>query len=171
MLKIVFSSSLIILWISGSQLISINISWMDMVIRIAGAQIVILGVLCIYSSIGDMILLKERRETVKINIETEKKFSKNRSVKYIQSLLETNDIIEISILSNNCIVKLGASSECNPGNSLFFNKSYYIDDRSFDSMEDLEKVLNSFSIKGEICVLKIDGVYLDSNETGDTSLS
>ena len=100
-IKIVLCSLLVVLLISRNYLIHINNSLWKTIIDIVCFQVVILSILCIYLSIGEMILLKERKKEDKINIEKARTYSKTHHVDYILSLLEENDIIEISGLEMN----------------------------------------------------------------------
>ena len=73
-------------------------------------------------------------------------------------LLKENDIIEFSMFSNNKVIKFGASCECSPGDSKFFDKRYSIDDRENVSIEELKEYLYTCSPDGKICIMEIDGV-------------
>lgn len=157
-IKIVLCSLLIVLLISRNYFIHINNTLWKTIIDIVCFQAGILSILCIYLSVGEMLLLNERKKEDKINIENAKMHSKIYSVDCILSLLEENDIIELSILSNDQTVKLGASSDCRPGNTLFFDKNYYIGNKNNISIEELRETILHYSTDSKVCVIAIDGV-------------
>ena len=131
---------------------------MDVVFRIIGCIVVVASAFCIYMAIAEMILLHERRLESGIDIELAISNSKNYATDYIISLMQKNDIIEFLIVSNNKIIKLGASSNSHNGSSKFFDKRYYISDQENITIEVLSEVINKYSIDGKICVIKIDGM-------------
>lgn len=157
-IKIVLCSLLVVLLISRNYLIHINNSLWKTIIDLVCFQVVILSILCIYLSVGEMILLNERKKEDKINIEKARTYSKTHHVDSILSLLEENDIIEISILSNDQIIKLGASSDCHPGSSHFFDKNYYINSKNGITIEELRGIINNYSTNSKVCVVAIDGI-------------
>lgn len=162
-IKIVLCSLLVVLLISRNYLIYINNSLWKTIIDIVCFQVVILSILCIYLSVGEIILLNERKKEGKINIENDRKHSKTYSVDYILSLLEKNDIVEISILSKDQIIKLGASSDCYPGRSHFYNKNYYVNNKNDITIEELRGIINNYSTKGKVCIIAIDGVLINNH--------
>jgi hypothetical protein len=143
---------------SSGYFIHINNSFWNFIIAIASFLIGMLSILCIYVSIGEMILLNERKNKDKINIEKAMKNGKYYSVDYVLSLLEKNDIIDMLILSKDQIIKLGASSDCNPGSSSFFDKEYYVNDKNNVTVEELNEMINFYSTDSKVFVVAIDGV-------------
>ena len=113
-------------------------------------------VIVVIVSLGVAILTTKKED--KINIEKARTYSKTHHVDYILSLLEENDIIEISILSNDQIIKLGASSDCHPGSSHFFDKNYYINSKKGITIEELRGIINNYSTNSKVCVVAIDGI-------------
>ena len=156
-IKIVLCSLIVVLLISRNYLIHINSLLWNTAIGIVCFQVVGLSILCIYLSICEIILLNDRKKEDKVNIENARLHSRTYSVDHILSLLEKNDIIEISIISNAQIIKLGASSDCCPGNSHFFDKSYYINNNDA-TIEELREIINNYSTNSKVCVISIDGV-------------
>lgn len=155
-LKIIFFSLLIVLLINRNYLVRINSYFWNTVFSIVCFIIVILLSLCIYLAVGEIILLSERRAKANMDTETIISYCKYFSVDHVLSLIELNDIIEISIISNNRIIKIGASSDCCPGSSEFFNKSYFINDMDNVTIEYLCETINNFSVNGKVCVVAID---------------
>ena len=89
-LKILFCCVLIVLIINRRELINIDNPYFDGLLTVLSLILGILSVLRIYISGAEMFLLYERRTEAKINIKKLKKQSRNYSVEYIISLLETN---------------------------------------------------------------------------------
>lgn len=156
-IKIVLCCLLVALLISRNYFIHINSSFWNTIIGIVCFQMVILSILCIYLSVGEIILLNEHKNDAQININNAMTHCKTHSVDYILSLLERNDIIEISILSDDQIIKLGASSDSHPGSSYFFDKNYYVNNKNNITIKELREVINNYSTNGKICVIAIDG--------------
>ena len=84
--------------------------------------------------------------------------SKQYTIDEIVSMVEVNDVIEIQIVSKSKTVKIGASSDCKNGSSKFFDKLYYIDDKTFEEIKDFKSELLSYAISGQISVLFIDDI-------------
>lgn len=180
--KIVLCVFVIVTLINRDEFINIKDSLWSVILSAVCVLICILSILCIYLSFGEILLLKERRDNDKIDVENAQKHSFNYSIDIIFSLLEGNDVIEISIISNNQIISVGASSDCSPGSSLFFDKSYYINKSYEISFKELQEKLNKYSVDGEVCVVTIDGMSptnfkIDeyntrnsTNNTGDGSM-
>lgn len=57
----------------------------------------------------------------------------------IISLLINNDIIEIYAIYKNNVFKFGSSSECKQRDAKFYDKEYYIDNKSFKTIGSLKK--------------------------------
>lgn len=130
----------------------------DAIVGIVCAITVVLSFFCIYISIADIILLNERKKDSGTNKEHTTVPKYEYSVEDIISLLKKNDIIEMSILSNNQLIKLGASSDCHVSNSRFFNKKYYIDKNYNITIDNLHSILLSHAQNGTIFVVSIDDV-------------
>ena len=70
------------------------------------------------------------------------------------------------IISNKQVIKLGATSDSHPGNSMFFDKCYYIDNQNDITIENLKNRIIDYSINNKICVIAIDGIPpISSNKT------
>ena len=161
----VLSIVLLVLSFPLTRHISENHPFVGIVIRIVNVAIVLISVLRIYLSFGEVLLLAERREEAKkanLNTKVAATKGKNVSVDSIISLLESNDVIEIWIVAKNQNIKLGASSDSKQGSSKFFDKAFYIDDNDNVTIEDLRKALDNYSVEGKVCVFEIDGVSPNS---------
>ncbi len=161
--KILFCCVLIVLIVNRRELINIDNPYFDGLLTVLSLILGILSVLRIYISCAEMFLLYERRTEAKINIKKLKKQSRNYSIEYIISLLETNDIIDILIVYKNQIIRVEASSENFPSSSKFVNKKYAID-KHFVTLEEIKEKLNTFNVNDRICVISIDDLPPTNHE-------
>ena len=159
-LKIISCSFLIALLLIGRiYFFRIDNLFVDSIVGIACALIIILCVLCIYISSGEMLLLHERRVYSTADIKKLISKSKNYPIAIVLSLLEENDIIEFSIVWENQIVTFGVASDSQNGSSRFFDKTYYFNNfNDCIPIEEFKDKLNSYSLNGELCVIAIDGM-------------
>lgn len=74
------------------------------------------------------------------------------------NLVKENDIIEFEIKSTSGIIKVGSSSDCKLGDSVFFDKRFYIEQNEYLTAEEFETNLLQYGIDGIINVIAIDGV-------------
>ena len=156
--KMFFSAMIIALSLVGRMHFDIKNSFINIIVGMIGALLIVLSVACFNFAICDIILLSERRAKSRLNIESAMKNSKSYSVNSIISLLNENDIIEISIIYGGRIIHLGASSDNHSGSSKFFDKRYYFDGEEDVTPETLKKRLSEYSNDGKIDVALIDGV-------------
>lgn len=128
---------------------------------IIGVLCTIVGIVCIYCTYISAFELFEvhgsRTKTVNIYTEAIER-SEVYSTDEIVSLVKNNDIIEIRIISNDKIIKIGSSSDCKVGSSKFFNKLFYVDKKEFIKIEDFRDTIQLYSDSGQITVITIDGV-------------
>ena len=115
------------------------------------------AIFCIGISGSELIIVSDNLDLEK------KKYSKKLkhkpySIDKIISMVTQNDIIEIEILLENKIVKIGASSDCNRRTGAFFDKVYYIADTEYRNIEDFCVELEGTSKEGVFPVVSIDGV-------------
>ena len=167
-IKIIVSIVLILVLIHRNDIIPITIhidfnsevvkEVITEVITLLIVAIVFVCIHCIYMSIGELSVVKENRAKGKILSGDIIVKSKQYTVDEIVCMAETNDIIEIQIVSKNRAVKIGSSSDCKNGSSKFFDKLYYIDGVMYKNIKDFESELLSYAINGRISVLFIDGI-------------
>ncbi len=127
---------------------------LDTLIGIAVAAIVVLSVLRIYVSLAEIIAVHDN---------TSRKSSKQcreLSISDIVSLIEKNDIVELSVLfpGNNRSCKIGASSNSKRGRSQLVDKRYYIDDSEFVDIISFIHEMNNIAKNGTVKVISIDGI-------------
>ena len=111
-----------------------------------------------YISVSEIILIHEKREKVKIDLNHALKYSKEFSIEEILSLLVANDIIEIWIVSNNKIIEIGSSSDCREGSAQFFDKRYYVNDNEFTNIDQLRTEILPYFVDEKVKVISIDGI-------------
>ena len=128
---------------------------------IEGVFCVALGIaciLCIEISFAQLLVVHDNR--LKKQELTSKQTEKVRRfpIEKIISLSRDNDIIEFKIVSKGTCLNIGASSDNKPGDSVFFDKLYYIGNREYDNLESFMEELKKYSIDGQISVVLIDGL-------------
>ena len=156
--KLVLSSLLIVVLIERGHFYTINSPSWKVVEGALVVAVLVLSVLCIYISLCEVLLLYERNKKGKKDLEKAMARSKNLSVSYILSLLEDNDIVEMLIAYEQCIVTVMASSDSRHGSSKFFDKQYAIDDEEYLEFATFKEALLPYAIDGAFCVIEIDGV-------------
>ena len=72
--------------------------------------------------------------------------------------MENNDIIEIEIISDKKVVKVGSSAVSDMGESRFSDKRFYIGDKEIIQLNDFRRELEMYSTDGYYQVALIDGV-------------
>lgn len=105
-----------------------------------------------------MILLSERRSENNADHIAVLSSCRDYRIDDVVQLLETNDIIEIAIIAKGKVVRLGASSDCHPGDAHFFDKSYYIDSKTEIDIKGIREELKNYADNGVIHVLTIDDI-------------
>ena len=113
---------------------------------------------CIYISVCELSQVHENRVNETICSDSNLANSKQYTIDEIILMAETNDIIEIKIVSRNRVIEIGSSSDCKNGSSKFFDKLYYIDDEVFETIKDFKSGLLPYAINGQITVVYIDGI-------------
>ncbi len=74
-------------------------------------------------------------------------------------LMEENDILEIELLTDGKILKIGVSSDYDRRRKQdFFDKRYYIGDMEYPSPADFSRAFAAISSQTMQTVLRIDGV-------------
>ena len=170
--KLVLSSLFIVVLIERGHFYTINSPFWKVVEGALVVAVLVLSVLCIYISLCEVLLLYERNEKGKKDLEKAMARSKNLSVSYILSLLEDNDIVEILIAYEQRIIAVMASSDSRHGSSKFFDKQYAIDDEEYLEFETFKEALLPYAIDGAFCVIEIAGVPANCyrGSTGDCSV-
>ena len=156
--KIVLCIAIILLLIFRNHFIQINQSLWEIIVGVFCVALGIACILCIEISFAQLFVVHDNR--LKKQELTSKQTEKVRRfpIEKIISLSRDNDIIEFKIVSKGTCLNIGASSDNKPGDSVFFDKSYYIGNREYDNLESFMEELTKYSIGGQISVVSIDGV-------------
>lgn len=157
-IKIILCTLLIIFLINRNHFYLIQHPVWKIVEGVICVQIMILAILCIYISVAEMILLSERRSENNADHIAVLSSCRDYRIDDVVQLLETNDIIEIAIIAKGKVVRLGASSDCHPGDAHFFDKSYYIDSKTEIDIKGIREELKNYADNGVIHVLTIDDI-------------
>ena len=114
------------------------------------------SILCIYISIPELFYVWKNRKVKQDRVEfiTTTPFDLERVI----NLVKENDIIEFEIKSTGGSIKVGSSSDCKVGDSLFFDKRFYIEKNEFLTAEEFEANLLQYGTDGKLNVIAIDGV-------------
>ncbi len=126
--------------------------------RILRTIIFVIAILSIYISFAEIIYVRENLEASKFDLQGKK--TQPFDIDDIISLLKNNDIIEIEAMYNNSLFKFGSSSECKQRDAKFYDKEYYIDNKSFKDIDSLKKELVKYCKDKKIFILTIDGNYV-----------
>ena len=86
---------------------------------------------------------------------------KTFKMEYVISLVEKNDIVEIEIKTQGQVIRIGASSDCKQGSSVFFDKRFYIGEEEYETLDLFEKALSHYAANGELRVITIDGIKVE----------
>ena len=157
--KIVLSVILIILCFFRSKLFHVTNQGLHIVLSIVALAICLSSILTIYRSLFEIIATFDTDDHVVMDDATRADIGAFYSVAALTSLLEQNDIIDITIYAHERLLHIGASSEAFPGKSSFFNKQYYIGDAEikFDVLNQQLKLLSNSD--GQIAVVAIDDLH------------
>lgn len=137
---------------------SVLLSALDIVVCLA---ITILSILCIYVSVGEVFCVYSNRKREKAQSEfiTYGLQYTQYPIEELVSLITEADIIECDIVtSKNIVMRIGASADCKPSESRFFDKLYYIDTQEFDAIAEFNVALESIIGQSSVRVLSIDGI-------------
>lgn len=164
-IKIVLCVLLIIFLVNRNHFFVIHSSVWEIVVRIICFQIVILTVLCIYTSAAEMVLLHERRTAAAASALPE---GRDYRIDELVSVLESNDILEITAAADGKVIRFGASSDCRSGDARFFDKSYYIDDKADIGIGEVKQALKHCTDNDLIHVLTIDDIPVSNDSCANT---
>lgn len=157
--KILIFVLLIFLLIYRGQIVHINNKIVDAVIGVLCAIVGIGCIFCIYISICEIIEVNDKRKITNTAACDAIEKCKVCAIEEVVSLVNSNDIIEIRIVSKGKIFEIGSSSDCKNGSSKFFDKHFYAEKNEFTSLESFQEAIQVYSDSGKISILSIDGVF------------
>lgn len=162
-LKIVVYIVLIFLMIYREHFIHIENKTINTIIIII---CVLIGMICIFGTeiaICELLQVYENRNEKKniLDVITATQKGRYYNIEKIIFMAENNDIIEFQAFIKNKIVKLGASADNRIDSYKFFDKLYYIDDISFESIKEFKTELLKLATGNQILIIKIDDIDVD----------
>lgn len=155
-LKIVISAALTVIVFFIRFHFPIENDIINVVSGLASVAVFVAGLLCIFRSVAEIENIREDRTK---QIDANEKVGANCKsvpVDKIISLVKSNDIIAIKIISGENVVEIGASADCKHGSSVFFDKLYYIDDNELPNIDDFVREIQKYSDAGMLQVFSID---------------
>ncbi len=156
-IKICVAVAIIIFILNRSYFFTIDEPWLNLLVGFISFAITYAALYCIYISVAEIMCLRERREEA--NASTSMKHSKAYAIDSVLRLITANDIIEIAIIIDSKIVRIGAASDCLVGSSDFFDKSYYIGEDEYTDFEVFSQALRDLLKEDTIFVVTVDGVH------------
>lgn len=161
--KIAVSLAIIIVGINLKHIIPIQFEslplWVDILLRILAAQVVILSILCIYTSVGELCYVYANRSKKK---KGEKVYTEKLPIETVIKLVSENDIVEVEACVGAGIIKIGASAESDYSSSKFKNKLFYIGDAEYETIELFIEALNAKFPDGSLPMSRIDGLSVNA---------
>ena len=154
--KIVVSILIILFSIFRESLFVISSKPLNFFVTLFCFVVGLASILCIYISMAELFYVWENKKAKQKKVEfiTTTPFDLGRVI----NLVKENDIIELEIKSTGRIIKVGSSSDCKVGDSVFFDKRFYIEKNEFLTAEEFEASLSQYGTDGKINVIAIDGV-------------
>ena len=139
-----------------NQLFTISLKSLNILAATLCFAATVAAILCTYISIGELFYVWKNKKVKQDRVEfiTTTPFDLERVI----NLVKENDIIEFEIKSTGGIIKVGSSSDCKVGDSVFFDKRFYIEKNEYLTAEEFEANLLQYCADGKINVIAIDGV-------------
>ncbi len=98
-------------------------------------------------------IAKSKAKAAKVPKEEQQTVGINSAINFLRA----EAIVEIDAILDNGVVKFGTSSDYNKNKNLFFDKLYYVEDKEYQSLEEMEKALYELFPMGVITIALIDG--------------
>ncbi len=155
--KIIVCLSVIVVGIMRNRLFRFSNSWANFAVTLLCFLLAIASILCLYISIGELFQTYENRK--KTNNQSAE--AKQLTIEAVIKMVSENDIIEIEVCVDNQTIKIGASADCKYSSSVFEDKSFYISNLEYETIEQFTEALNELFPQGIIAVFKIDGLPLE----------
>ncbi len=133
-------------------------------VEIMAICLVVFIVFCFFLSITEVIKLHDERKFNEMSASIKRTGGKSKAKEYcmddIIGLVKKNAIIEIAIVFNQSVVNVGSSSVWDSSDSYPHDKSYFIDNEFFDSLDDFRTELTQYATNGKVSVLSIDHSFV-----------
>ena len=124
----------------------------DIVVAIVNFVVAMPSLLCVIISIFELIKTYFNRRS----IDYRQANTKQMNIEDIIKLASENDIIEIEVRTDDKIIKLGSSAECEDTGFEFKNKAFFISKREYQTIEEFRKALIEIFPQGSVPVIRID---------------
>ena len=154
--KIAVSMFIILFSIFRKSLFVISSKPLDFLVTLFCFVATLASILCIYISIPELFYVWKNKKVKQEGVEfmTTTSFDLERVI----NLVKENDIIEFEIKSTGGIIKVGSSTDCKVGDSVFFDKRFYIEENEYLTSEEFETEILRHTVDGKLNVISIDGV-------------
>ena len=139
--------------------IDIPIGVVNFIFRFVLVALILCFILSIYLSFGEIICVYENRQKdfLRKCIPTESECER-KSIEYIKTLTEQNDIVEILIKLDNEIIKVGTSSNSKQSSAKLYDKRYYIEQIEYTEKRTFYEELSALLKNEEVFIYSVDGV-------------
>lgn len=154
-IKILFCLALLVVLINRNKLFLFAENHL-VVETILSFALSVICIFCIYISIAESIELHEKLHENQISIQ--KIDSKQYSIENIIHMVEKEDILEVEIIVQDEIVKIGCTSDNDWSTNNFFDKVYYCNSDEYETIEVFRKVIHTYTTDGMLNVISIDGI-------------
>ncbi len=156
--KIVLCIGIILLLIFRDHFIQIDQLLWEIIVGVLCVILCFACILCVEISLAELLVVHDNKHKMHKQMIENDEECVSFSVERVVSLTGQNDIIDFEIVSKGTRLNIGASSDNKPGDSVFFDKLYYIGNQEYDNLEIFMEELKKYSIDGQIPVVSIDGV-------------
>lgn len=153
LIKLFLFILVIIIAVRRDAVFHITNMFLSNMVTVISLILTIFSILGIYVAVAELIYVYSNRKSKNHDLSECVIFTTDN----ILQLIFDNDIIEIEISLNTNIVCIGASSDNRPSDMAFFDKQYFIDDKSYKDFDVFSKKLRSLSKDGNLLVIRIDG--------------
>lgn len=158
-LRIVILLALIVITFVLRFNIKLENEVLKIVSAITSVVVFLLLILCVYCEISRLIVISDNRKKISLDKNPPKASECTEMIlEEVISLIENNDIIDIVLLADNKAVLLGSSSNTKNISSPFCDKRYYINDTTYQELNDFLFAVQALQANGKMLVYSIDGV-------------
>ena len=152
--KIAVSILIILFSIFRKSLFVISSKPLNFLVTLICFVATLASILCVYIAIPELFYVWKNKKAKRKGFYNTTPFDFERVI----NIVKENDIIEFEIKSTGGIIKVGSSSDCKSGDSVFFDKRFYIEQNEYLTAEEFETNLLQYGTDGKINVIAIDGV-------------
>ena len=163
-LKIAVCLVVVLICVFRKRIFRVSNQSAEVIIAIASFIAGIVAVLCIYTSVAEIMYVRDNRERESFRPPTLIECTVKTQDEVIQ-LLSNSDICEILAVNGNNIIRFGATSDCKNSDCDFFNKAYFIEESEYETIEEMRNALNEVFSDESIYVYSIDGITTKGTST------